>query len=91
MKPTCPNTCPLKQRMDQHKKSEETIEKLRWTMEQLSPFEQHKVLAHTTFLFYRHKGLTKFSTWLEMLERRQVLYFIWGFFERIDFAMTRGR
>ena len=91
MKPTCPTSCPLKQRMNQHRESDAQIEEIQWTLEQLSPFGRRQALAHATFLYYRNKGLAKFSTWLEMLERRRVLYFIWGILVRLDYVMIKGR
>lgn len=91
MKPTCPNACPLKEAMNQHREDEERNKEIRWTWEQLSPFARRQVLAHANFLYYRHKGLTKFSTWREMAEQQRVLYFVWGCFERIDFVIGKGK
>ena len=91
MKPTCPTACPLKRVMEQHKESAARSEEMERILEQLDPASRRQVLAYVTFLYYRHLGLTKFSTWIEMEERQRVLYFIWGFFEKLDFAMIKGR
>jgi hypothetical protein len=91
MKPTCPTACPLKQRMNQHKEAEEGNEEFRELLNEMTPFQRRQTLAFATFAYYKYKGFAKFSTWIEMLERQRVLYFIWGFFVRIDFAMIRGR
>jgi hypothetical protein len=91
MKPTCPTACPLKQKIDEHKQGEAALDEIRWMMEQASPFERFRMLTVATFAYYKYKGFAKLSTWIEMFERQRVLYFIWGFFERIDTAMIRGR
>ena len=91
MKPTCPTACPLKEAINQHRESEAQTEEVRQILEQLSPINLRRALAGVTYLYYRQQGLAKFSTWIEMAERRQVLCFIWGFFEKLDFAMIKGR
>jgi len=84
MKPTCPAACSLKEAMNQHKESQAQTEEFRMALEQFSPAKLRKILVHATFLYYRQQGFGKFSTWVEMAERRRVLYFIWGAFERLD-------
>jgi hypothetical protein len=91
MKPTCPTTCPLKQTIDQHKRSVALEEEFLWTLEQRTPFERRRVLAIVTYAYYKLQGFAKLSTWIEILEQQRVLFFIWGFFEIIHTAMIRGR
>jgi hypothetical protein len=91
MKPTCPIACPLKKKIEEQKRSEETLDEIRELYDEATPFQRQELLALANFLYYRHKGLTQFSTWIEMFERQRILYFIWGFFVKIDGAMILGR
>jgi hypothetical protein len=91
MKPTCPTACPLKQKIEEHKRGEAQTDELKWIFDQATPFERYRLLAVANFMYYQHKGLTKFSTWIEMLERQRVLFFIWGSFERLSFRISTGR
>ena len=84
MKPTCPNACPLKQKLNEKKRSNEIMEEIEWNMEQITDFQKRQMLAVANFLLFRHKGAARISTWLDMINRQRVLYTMWGFFVYAD-------
>jgi hypothetical protein len=90
MKPTCPAACPLKQKVERQKIYNATNVEALEMFEQMSPFYKRRAMAVLVYIYFRDKGFGKLSTWIKILESKQVLYFVWGFLERVDNAMTTG-
>ena len=83
MKLTCPISCPVKQRKEQHEALTEVLEKL-------NPKRREQALAMVTYLLYREQGFAKLSTWLDVVRNRDILYTFWGFFVSLDHPLING-
>jgi len=50
---------PLKQKLNEKKRSNEIMEEIEWNMEQITDFQKRQMLAVANFLLFRHKGAAR--------------------------------
>jgi len=88
MKPTCPTFCPLKKKIAQRKRAHVYFEETQKLFDKMNHYQRCQFVAYETFLYFRHKGLANFSTWIYLL-KGDFLFFVWGFFESIVFTILK--